>query len=116
MLTEGSYQSALWVYALAAIAALAMFNLWFLPRAARWRLRVALTLPLAALLLTPASIAPGADTLAPALVVAAFQWLGEGREAAIYALRLLGLSGAVALLLAVALPVAAARMRKRRER
>ena len=115
MLTEGSYQSALWVYALAAIAALVVFNLWFLPRA-RWRLRVALTLPLAALLLTPASIAPGADTLAPALVVAAFQWLSEGREAAVYALRLLALSGAVALLLAVALPVAAARIRKRRER
>ena len=59
MLTEDSYLNALWVYALAAIAVLVMFNLWFLP-AGRWWLRVLLTLPLAALLLTPALIAPGA--------------------------------------------------------
>lgn len=114
MLTESSYHTALWVYALAALAALALFNLWFLPRL-RWRLRAVLTLPVAALLLTPALIAPGADTWAPALIVAAFQWLNQGREAAAHALRPLALFTAAALLLAVALLVAAARIHKRRE-
>ena len=85
MLTESGYQGALLVYSLSALLALLLFNVWLL-RGRSWALRLALTLPLAALLLTPAYIEPGAETLAPALIVAPFQWLSLGPEAAQHAL------------------------------
>lgn len=86
MLTESAYQLALITYLLSAILALGLFNLWLL-RGRSAALRLLLTLPLAALLLTPAYIQPGAGTLAPALIVLAFQWLSQGAEAAEHALR-----------------------------
>jgi hypothetical protein len=93
-----------------------------LPLAARWLLpragiglRLVIVLPLAALLLTPAYIQPGADTLAPALVVALFQFMGEGAAGAQHALRPLGLLSAAALLLGViAWLLLALRERRRR--
>ena len=84
MLTEGSYHGAIWVYVLSAISALVLFNLWILKERS-WGLRLLLTLPLATLLLTPAYIEAGAKTLAPALIVLAFQWLSIGQEAAQHA-------------------------------
>ncbi|MEM1402414.1 MAG: hypothetical protein AAGG55_03710 [Pseudomonadota bacterium] len=96
MLTEGSYQGAIWVYVLSAIFALVLFNFWML-RERSWGLRTLLTLPLATLLLIPAYIEAGAETLAPALIVLAFQWLSAGQEAAEHALRPLLLFTAVAL-------------------
>lgn len=96
MLTDTGYTGAFAVYLGAAVLALVLFNLWFLPRASRG-LRVLLTLPIAALLMTPAYIAPDADTLAPALVVTAFRWLIDGREAAEHALRPLALFTGVGL-------------------
>ncbi|HBO12056.1 MAG TPA: hypothetical protein DD491_04640 [Halieaceae bacterium] len=46
----------------------------------------------AALLLLPAYPEPGMETMAPALVVAAFQFGTEGLEAAMHALRPLGVA------------------------
>lgn len=106
MLTDSAYQLALIIYVASALIALILFNLWMLSgRSAA--LKVLLTLPLAALLLTPAYIQPGAETLAPALVVLAFQWLNQGVEVAEHALRPLllftgvaaGASGLLALIL-----------------
>lgn len=85
MLTDESYQSAMWVYTGAAVLALLLFNFWML-RGRGLGLRFLLTLPLGALLLTPAYIAPGASTMAPAMVVLAFQWFSKGPEAAEHAL------------------------------
>ncbi len=86
MLTATSYAVGLTVYVLSALLALVLANLWFL-RNRSPALKVFLSLPLAALLLTPAYIEAGAETLAPALVVAAFQWLSQGPEAASHAVR-----------------------------
>jgi hypothetical protein len=90
VLTEGGYFVALSVYILSALLALVLLNLWLL-RGRGLGLRLLISLPLAALLLTPAYIQPGAETLAPALVVLAFQWLSLGPEAAEHALRPLAL-------------------------
>jgi hypothetical protein len=98
MLTDSGYQLALLAYAVAALVALPLAARWLLPRAGIG-LRLVIVLPLAALLLTPAYIQPGADTLAPALVVALFQFMGEGAAGAQHALRPLGLLSAAALLL-----------------
>lgn len=106
MLTESSYHGALLIYVAAALLALLLMNRWLLPGRS-WALRLLLTLPLASLLLTPAYIQPGVDTLAPALIVLAFQWLSQGAEAAQHALSpLLLFTGAavgVAVLLAAIL-------------
>ena len=96
MLTETGYLGGLFVYGGAALVALVLFNLWML-RGARWGVRCLVTFPLAALLLTPAYIEAGAETLAPALVVAAFQWLNDGAEAAAHATRPLLVFTALAL-------------------
>jgi len=114
LLTEGSYVSALWVYSLAAVAALVLFNYWFLARWPLWS-RVLISLPMGAVLLTPALINPGAETFAPALIVVAFQWLSQGQEAAVHALRPLGLFTGIALVLAMPLAVLAAKLQKRRD-
>ena len=95
MLTEQGYTWGLAVYGAAALLALFFFNLWIL-RGRSAALRLILCLPLATLLLTPALIEPGAGSLAPALIVAAFQWLSQGPDAAEHALRPLGLFTAVA--------------------
>lgn len=95
MLTSTGYITGLLVYVLSALLALWPLNRWLL----RWAgpgLRLLISLPVAALLLTPAYIQAGAETLAPALVVAAFQWLSQGPEAAEHALRPLMLFTAVA--------------------
>jgi hypothetical protein len=90
LLTDSGYFTALGVYLISAVLALLLMNLWVL-RGRGMALRVLITLPLAALLLTPAYIEPGAETFAPAVIVAAFQWLAQGPEAAQHALRPLGL-------------------------
>lgn len=104
MLTDSGYITALGVYLISAVLALLLMNLWLL-RGRGMALRVLISLPLAALLLTPAYIEPGAETFAPALIVAAFQWLAQGPEAADHAVRPLalftGVSAAIAVCLAV---------------
>jgi hypothetical protein len=86
VLTASGYTVAMIVYLASALLALVLGNVWLLPRAGLG-LRALVTLPLAGLLLTPAYIEAGADTLAPALVVTAFQMLSSGPEAAAHALQ-----------------------------
>ncbi|MEM6483740.1 MAG: hypothetical protein AAF662_01970 [Pseudomonadota bacterium] len=104
MLTEEGYQLGIAVYIGSALLALVLFNLWFL-RNSSLRIRLLFSLPIAALLLTPALIEPGAKTLAPALVVAAFQFLNhgpeQGFEMAQHATRPLGLFTGGALVLGI---------------
>ncbi|MEM1191089.1 MAG: hypothetical protein AAGI72_21335 [Pseudomonadota bacterium] len=112
MLTETGYTGALIVYSVAALLALVLFNAWFLRRS-HWGVRCLFTLPLAALLLTPAYIKPDAATLGPALVVALFQGFSQGPEAAEHALRPLLLFTAAGLVLGVVLYGVAALTRRR---
>lgn len=95
MLTAESYQLGLFVYVGAALLALLAFNLWFL-RGRSWGIRALLSLPLGTLLLTPALIEPGAQSMAPALIVLAFQFLQSGPDAAEHAMRPLLLFAGVA--------------------
>jgi hypothetical protein len=94
---------------LAAGGVAALLLLWWLRRrrvAALW-----LSLTAVALLLTPAYPEPGAETLAPALVVAAFQLLTAGVDAAMHALRPLGLALGIAWVLALLLSLLLRRRR-----
>ena len=102
MLSESSYMTALYVYIGAALATM-LYLAWWLSR--HWRAgTVALCVLLAgALLLTPAYPKEGVETLAPALIVAAFQFLTEGLDGAMHALRPLAFMCAVALVLALLL-------------
>lgn len=102
MLSESSYMTALYIYVGAALATM-LYLSWWLSR--HWRAgTVALFVLLAgALLLTPAYPKEGVETLAPALIVAAFQWLTEGMEGAMHALRPLAFTCLVAVVLALLL-------------
>ncbi|KGE03757.1 hypothetical protein [Pseudohaliea rubra] len=89
MLTSGSYMLAMATYLGAGIVALALLARWL----RRWPLLASwLSCSGAALLLLPAFPEPGLETLAPALVVAAFQAGTAGVDAAMHALRPLGLA------------------------
>lgn len=100
MLSESSYMTAMYVYCGAAFMLLLCLAWWF---GRRWPngwvvLMVFLS---AALLLTPAYPRAGADTLAPALIVAGFQIATEGFEAARHALRPLGYACGLAIVLTI---------------
>jgi len=102
MLSEESYLTGIYAYVGAACVAL-IYMAWWLNR--HWRPSwVALTvLLLAALLLTPTNAGVGITTLAPALIVAVFEALIHGPEAAKPALEpllaMMGLAVVLALLL-----------------
>jgi len=102
MLDEGSYTAAIYTYIGAACVVL-VYMTWWLSR--HWRAAwVSFTvLILSALLLTPASSAGQSASLAPAVIVAAFEGLMHGPEAALPALKplmvMLGLAVGIALLL-----------------
>lgn len=86
MLSESSYLTALYVYIGAALAFVLLLG-WWLSRhwgAGMVALAVLLT---GALMLTPAYPRDGSETFAPALIVAAFQWLTEGVDGAQHALK-----------------------------
>lgn len=111
MLSETSYLTALAVYCGAAVM-IVLCLLWWLRRwSGGWAALVVLLN--AALLLTPAYPREGADTVAPALVVAVFQLLTEGVEAASHALRPLGLMCGLAVVLAALLRFTLLRPRKK---
>jgi hypothetical protein len=89
MLTTGSYLLAMASYLAAGALALVLLAWWL----RRWPLLASwLCFSGAALLLLPAYPEPGMETLAPALVVAAFQLGTAGAEAAMHALRPLGVA------------------------
>ncbi|MFT6286106.1 MAG: hypothetical protein ACJA09_000845 [Alcanivorax sp.] len=102
MLDASSYLTAMNLYCGAACAAILLL-LWWLRRSWRPAWLAFAALVAAALLLTPAFPQEGVSTLAPALIVAAFQILTHGPEAAEHAVRpltfMLGLAVVVALLL-----------------
>lgn len=102
MLTEVSYHTAIYVYTGSALLAL-LFMVWWLRRSWGRGWRLLLLLAGAALLLTPAYPQEGVDTLAPALVVAAFQILTDGVDSAMHALRPLAAMLALALVLTLLL-------------
>jgi hypothetical protein len=89
MLTGGSYLLAMAIYLAAGGLALLLLAWWL----RRWPLLASwLCCSGAALLLLPAYPEPGMETMAPALIVAAFQFGTEGLEAAMHALRPLGVA------------------------
>jgi hypothetical protein len=102
LLSESSYLTAVYVYVGMASLMLLYMTLWF---SRHWRggWVVLVVLLSAALLLTPAYPNDTASTLAPALIVAGFQFFTAGYEAAECALRLLSYSCAVAIGLALLL-------------
>ena len=102
MLTDASYHTAIYVYTGSALLAL-LLMVWWLRRSWGRGWRLLLLLAGAALLLTPAYPQEGVDTLAPALVVAAFQMLTEGVDSAMHALRPLAAMLALAVVLTVLL-------------
>ena len=114
MLSETSYLTAIYVYIGTALALLLCLAWWL---RGRWRAGwIALVVLLgAALLLTPAYPKEGVSTLAPALVVAAFQVFTEGFEAADHALRPLAAMSGVAVALALLLGLTIFRRRRSRK-
>lgn len=104
MLQDQSYLIAMGVYLGAALLAVGALFLW-LRRSWTPVWRWLLLLTGLALLLTPAYPYEGVDTLAPALIVAAFQFLTAGPEAAQHALRPLAAALVFALLLTLLLRI-----------
>ncbi len=102
MLSEESYLSAILVYSGSAIIVLLLLT-WWLRRRLSPGWVAFLVLLAAALLLTPAYPKDGVATLAPALVVAVFQFLTEGLEAAEHALKPLLFMSGLAIVLALLL-------------
>jgi hypothetical protein len=111
VLSESSYITAIAIYIGAACAVLLCLGWWL---ARHWRPAwVALVVLLgAALLFTPAHPEAGISTMAPALVVAVFQMLTAGPEAAEHALRPLAVMSGFAVGLTVLLRVTVFRRRR----
>lgn len=111
MLTESSYLTAIYAYCAAAVL-IALLLAWWVGR--RWAnfWTILLVLLGAALLLTPAYPQPGVETMAPALIVATFELLLNGPEAAQHALKPLSVACGLALVLAVLLRLTVMRPRK----
>lgn len=110
MLSETSYFMAMAAYIVAAVLALLLAAWWL---SGRWRPAwIGLLVLLgAALLLTPAYPESGVTTLAPALIVAAFQWLTVDQAAAQHALRPLLFMVGLALALSLSLGLTVLRHR-----
>jgi hypothetical protein len=98
VLSESSYLTAIYIY-LGSAGVLIVYVGWWLSRHWRAAWVTLVVLLLAALLLTPAYPKEGVQTMAPALVVAAFQYLTVGPEGAAHAVRpLVFMSGAAVLI------------------
>lgn len=110
MLTETGYLVAIAIYLTAGLCTCLVGARWLSSRRG-WRMGLFLTG--AALLLTPAFPVPGADTLAPASIVAGFQLATAGVEPAMHALRPLAITLGMAWLLTL---VGAVVIRQRRRR
>ncbi len=102
MLSESSYLTAIYTY-IGAASALLLFLTWIL--SPHWRgAWVALTLLVcAALLFTPAYVAPNVSTMAPALIVAVFEGLINGQDAARHAIKPLVAMTGMAVVISIAL-------------
>jgi hypothetical protein len=111
LLNNHSYFTAIYIYVGAALVLIAYVG-WWLGR--HWRASwVALVmLLLAALLLTPAYPKAGVHTMAPALIVAAFQVMTTGVPGAMHALRPLVFMSGGAVIIALLLGMTVLRRRK----
>ena len=111
MLTESSYLTAIYTYCGAAIL-VALLLAWWLGR--RWPngWTALIVLLSAALLLTPAFPQPGVETMAPALIVASFEFLLNGPEAAQHAVKPLSIACGLAVVLALLLQITILRPHK----
>jgi len=114
MLTDNAYLIAIYIYVGAAIVML-MYLAWWLSRHWRPGWVTLVVLVLAALLLTPAYPKSGVSTMAPALIVAAFQFATEGIEAANHALRPLIFMSGLAVVFALLLNMTLFRRRRVRK-
>ena len=111
MLTQESYQIAWLVYGLAAGGILLCLHLWWLGSLGG-PARLSILLLLAVFMLMPVGAGDDVDTLAPAIVVAGFDFLTHGPETAASTANLLGLMCALALVPGIAWGLL--RWRKRR--
>jgi hypothetical protein len=106
VLSESSYLTAIYIYTGAA-GLMLLYLTWWLSRSWSPGWAALLVLLAAALLLTPAYPRTDVNTMAPALIVAGFQYFTEGYEAAEHALKPLGfmcgLAAGIALLLRLTL-------------
>ena len=116
MLSESSYLTAIYAYVGAAIATV-VYLTWILGRKWKWGAGwVTLVVLLsAALLLTPAYPDPSIKTFAPALIVAVFESLINGPEAAQHAVKPLMYMTGLALILTVLLRLTVFRTRVSRK-
>ena len=104
MLSESSYMTALYSYTGAALLIMLYLG-WWLSRHFGAGLVALAVLLAGALLLTPAYPREAVETFAPALLVAVMQYVTEGQEGAMHALRPLGFTSAVAVVLAFLLRI-----------
>ncbi len=111
MLNDSSYFIAICIY-VGSAAVLIMYIGWWLGRHWRAGWVTLVVLLLAALLLTPAYPKADVHTMAPALIVAAFQYLTVGVEGARHALRPLLFLSAAAVIIALLLSMTVFRRRR----
>jgi hypothetical protein len=114
MLTDNAYLTAIYIYVGAALVLL-LYLSWWLSRHWRPGWVTLVVLVLAALLLTPAYPRAGVSTMAPALIVAAFQIATHGLEAANHALRPLVFMSGLAVVFALMLSMTLFRRRRVRK-
>jgi hypothetical protein len=114
MLTDNAYLTAIYIYVGAAIVLL-LYLAWWLGRHWRPGWVTLVVLVLAALLLTPAYPKSGVSTMAPALIVAAFQIATQGVDAANHALRPLIFMSGLAIVFALLLNMTLFRRRRVRK-
>jgi len=114
VLSDSSYLTAMYTYFGAASAFIVYLAL-ILGRSKQWRAGwvAVVVLIAAALMLTPAYPDADIQTFAPALVVAIFEGLINGPEAAQHAIRPLAFMLALALLLSVGLKLTLFRRREK---
>lgn len=110
MLSESSYLTAIYIY-LGAASVLLIYLAWILSRYWRGGLVALVVLLCAALLLTPAYPDPEISTMAPALVVAVFEGLINGPEAAQHAIKPLSYMAGLAFIIAILLKLTLFRKR-----
>lgn len=111
MLNDSSYLMAIYIYVGSALVFIAYIG-WWLGRHWRAGWVTLVVLLMAALLLTPAYPKAGVHTMAPALIVAAFQIMTTGIQGAAHALRPLVFMSAGAVIVALLLGMTVWRRRK----
>ncbi len=112
MLDEQSYALAIYCYTGAA-GIMLLYLAWWLSRHWRWPWVAATVLVAAAVLLVPAYPQPDAATMAPAAIVAGFQFMLDGPEVAMHTLKPIGLLSIAAVALVLLLRLLVFRPRTR---